>query len=148
MRSNAIAAAALSLGAFWAGTTAAHHAFSAEFGSEMGVIEGEVVEVLYENPHSHFMLKVINENGEEEIWDGHGQNLRVMMRSGWQRSTVEVGDTLRIEGNLGLAGAKKIAIVNAQQEDGTILSPFPGFRGFVSAFAESQAEAARQQEEQ
>lgn len=117
----------------------AHHSFFAEFSSEFGVVEGEVVEVSYKNPHSHFLLKVTNDNGEEELWDGHGQNLRVMMRSGWKKDTVKVGDKLVIQGNLGLDGTKKIAIVQAHKEDGTLLEPFPGNKaGFVSAFSESQ----------
>jgi hypothetical protein len=121
------------------GQALAHHSFFAEFSSEFGVVEGEVVEVWYKNPHSHFFLKVVNEDGEEELWDGHGQNLRVMMRSGWKKDTVKVGDRLIIQGNLGLDGTKKIAIVQAHKEDGTLLEPFPGNKaGFVSAFSESQ----------
>jgi hypothetical protein len=122
-----------------AGRALAHHSFFAEFSSEFGVVEGEVVEVSYRNPHSHFLLKVINDNGEEELWDGHGQNVRVMMRSGWKKNSVKVGERLRIQGNLGLDGTKKIAIVQAYKEDGTLLEPFPGnTAGFVSAFSESQ----------
>lgn len=119
----------------------AHHSFFAEFSSEFGVIEGEVVEVYYKNPHSHFYIKVVKEDGSEEIWDGHAQNLRVMMRAGWKRNSVKVGDRLKIEGNLGLNNTKKIAIVKATKQDGTVLSPFPGSKsGFVSTFAESQVE--------
>ena len=121
------------------GAPLAHHSFFAEFSSEFGVVEGEVVQVWYKNPHSHFFLKVVTEEGEEELWDGHGQNLRVMLRSGWKKNTVKVGDRLRIEGNMGLDGTKKIAIVQAYQEDGTLLEPFPGNKaGLVSAFSESQ----------
>lgn len=126
---------------FHAGGAQAHHSFFAEFSSEWGEIEGEVVEVFYKNPHAHFYVKVINEAGEEEIWDAHAQNLRIMTRVGWKLNTVKVGERLKVQGNLGREGLKKIAVIEATLADGTSIRPFPGnTAGFVNTFDESQVD--------
>jgi hypothetical protein len=118
-----------------------HHSFSADFIPKVGAIEGEVVRIFFRNPHTHFYIKVINENGEEEEWDAHGQNLRVMMRVGWNRNTVKIGDKVKIEGNLGRDNSHNIAIMRLTMEDGKQLMPFPGnLSGFVSSFEDSQIE--------
>ncbi len=121
--------------------TPAHHSFFAEFSSEWGEIEGQVTEVFYKNPHAHFYIKVINEAGEEEIWDAHAQNLRIMTRVGWKVNTVQVGERLRVRGNLGRDGHRKIAVIEAILSDGTVIHPFPGnTAGFVNTFDESQVD--------
>jgi hypothetical protein len=116
-----------------------HHSFFAEFSSEFGSIEGEVVEVYYKNPHAHFYVKVITDDGQEEIWDGHGQNVRRMLRFDWKKNSVKVGDKVKIDGNLGLNSTKKIAITTLTKDDGTLLSLTSGSTGgFVSTFSEAQ----------
>jgi len=120
---------------------AAHHSFFAEFTSQWGEIEGEVTEVFYKNPHAHFYIRVINESGEEEIWDAHAQNLRIMTRVGWKVNTVRAGDRLKVRGNLGRDGHRKIAVIEAILADGTVIRPFPGnTAGFVNTFDESQVD--------
>ena len=58
------------IGLLHASGAQAHHSFAAEFSyDEFGTIEGEVIEVLFVNPHARFFVAVINEAGEEEIWD-------------------------------------------------------------------------------
>jgi len=121
--------------------TFAHHSFFAEFSSEMGEVEGVVDQVFYKNPHAHYYIKIINKDGNEEIWDAHGQNIRRMMRFGWMKNTLKLGDKVKIMGNLGLNGTKKIAIMRAEKADGTKLSMIEGGGsndGYVSAFSESQ----------
>jgi hypothetical protein len=127
----------------------AHHSFSAEFSPELGVIEGEVAKVFYRNPHTHFYLKVVTASGEEEEWDAHGQNLRVMMRAGWGIDKVKIGDRVKVEGNLGKDGTKKIAIMKLTKDDGEELMPFPGNRsGFVGALEDSQIKENESKAEQ
>ena len=107
-------------------STFAHHSFFAEFSSEMGEVEGVVDQVFYKNPHAHYYIKIINEDGNEEIWDAHGQNIRRMIRFGWKKNTFKVGDKVKVMGNLGLNDTKKIAIMHAEKSDGTKLSMIEG----------------------
>ena len=48
--------------------TLAHHSFAAEFDYDAtGTIEGEVVEVLFVNPHVRYFVAVIDAEGTETI---------------------------------------------------------------------------------
>ena len=80
----------------------AHHAIAANYDiSNIGTIEGVVVEVFWANPHVHYYIEVMNDSGETELWDIETSNLISMMRSNWTRETIEVGDYIRISGSLG-----------------------------------------------
>jgi len=132
----------------WSHHAHAHHSFSAEFSPDLGMVEGEVVSVFFRNPHTHFYLEVINDSGEVEEWDAHGQNLRVMMRAGWNINKVKVGDMVKVEGNLGKDDTRKIAIMKLTKEDGEELMPFPGNRsGFVGALEDKQIKDKESEED-
>ncbi len=48
----------------------AHHSFAAEFSyDESGTITGEVVEVLFVNPHARYFIAIKDESGNEILWD-------------------------------------------------------------------------------
>lgn len=89
----------------------AHHALSANYDTDkIGTIEGVVVEVFWSNPHVHYYLEVENEDGVTELWDVETSNLATVMRSGWTKQTVEVGDRIRISGQLGRNGIHRLAL--------------------------------------
>jgi hypothetical protein len=89
----------------------AHHALAANYDVDnIGSIEGVVVEVFWANPHVHYYMEVENESGETELWDIESSNLAFMMRSGWTRETVEVGDRIRISGRLGRNGIHRMEL--------------------------------------
>ena len=90
----------------------AHHSFSAEFSYDLfGSREGKVVEVHFVNPHAHIFFAVKNEDGEEEIWDAQSSTPQNLIRRGWSPETIEVGDKIVIEGNLGLENSNKLWII-------------------------------------
>ncbi|MDD9959759.1 MAG: DUF6152 family protein [Gammaproteobacteria bacterium] len=110
-----------------AGSATAHHSFAAEFSYEdFGSREGEVVEVHFVNPHARIFLAVTNANGEEEIWDAQTFPPRNLIANGWHRDTINVGDRITIEGNLGLEGSFKLWIISMTLEDGTEILPNGG----------------------
>lgn len=87
-----------------------HHAYNANYVEEHGTIEGVVVEVFWGNPHVHYYLEVAGADGTTKIWDVESSNLGVMARGGWTRETLEVGDHVRVSGNLGREGRPKLAL--------------------------------------
>ena len=100
----------------------AHHSFAAEFSYEhFGSREGKVVEVHFVNPHAHIFFAVKNEDGEEEVWDAQSSTPQNLIRRGWNPETVEVGDRIVIEGNLGLENSKKLWIITITMEDGEVI---------------------------
>ncbi len=107
----------------------AHHAFAADYeaGNE-GVIEGEITEVIYKNPHARYYLEVSNEDGTREIWDLQTMNLMMLGRVGWTKDTLQVGDKVKVEGILGRNNTKRMSINIVSTEDGRVISPLTGVR--------------------
>ena len=52
-------------------TTLGHHS-RAEFAEEMQEVEGELVNVAWRNPHPVLTIKVVNDSGEDELWNVEG----------------------------------------------------------------------------
>ena len=86
-----------------------HHAISATYDEDSrGTIEGVVVEVFWANPHVHYYMEVVNDQGATELWDVETGNLIGLARTGWTQDTIEVGDHIRISGQLGRNGTKRL----------------------------------------
>ena len=86
-----------------------HHAISATYDeTSRGTIEGVVVEVFWANPHVHYYLEVTNDTGASELWDIETGNLIGLSRTGWTKETIEVGDRIRVSGQLGRNGTKRL----------------------------------------
>ncbi len=89
----------------------AHHAISANYETDkVGTIDGVVVEVFWANPHVHYYLEVSKDDGTTELWDVESLNLSTLIRSGWTKETVEVGDHIRISGHLGRGGIRRLEL--------------------------------------
>jgi len=117
-----VSAVTLLAGLLAARAIPAHHSFAAEFDYELtGTIEGEVVEVLYVNPHARYFLEITDASGERVLWDAQSRSPSALQRVGWTRDTIKAGDRVAIEGNLGLNGARKIWIGKVTLSSGEIL---------------------------
>ena len=80
----------------------AHHSFAATYIEDQAVtIEGELVQVLFRNPHSFVRLTVMEEDGSMARyaveWGGAAQ----LGGQGVTRETLKLGDHLVISGNPG-----------------------------------------------
>lgn len=125
MSSRLVAASIL---AWLASTTAsAHHSFAAEFDYDLtGTIAGEVIEVLYVNPHARYFVAVTDPDGNEVIWDTQTRSTSALTRVGWTRDTIKVGDHVTLEGNLGRENTRKLWIREARMESGRVIRPVDG----------------------
>lgn len=102
----------------------AHHSFAAEFDYDAtGTIEGEVVEVLFVNPHARYFVAVKDADGNEVVWDAQTRSLSALTRVGWDRDTIRVGDSVRLQGNLGRDHTRKLWIREVVKADGTVVRP-------------------------
>jgi hypothetical protein len=105
----------------------AHHSFAAEFDYDLtGTIEGEVVEVLYVNPHARYFIAVVDDAGAETIWDAQTRSTSALTRVGWVSDLIKVGDRVVLEGNLGRDNARKIWIREARLPTGKVVRPADG----------------------
>ena len=88
-----------------------HHAFSANYDADaVGTLEGVVVEVFWANPHVRYFLEVVKGDGTKELWDIESSNLSGMASAGWTKETIEVGDHIRVSGDLGRNGKRRLAL--------------------------------------
>jgi hypothetical protein len=102
----------------------AHHSFAAEFHyDQSGTITGEVVEVLFVNPHARYFIALEDESGKEILWDAQTRSPNALFAIGWNKDTIRVGDRITIEGNLGRNDARKIWIREVRKENGETVRP-------------------------
>jgi len=102
----------------------AHHSFAAEFSyEESGTIEGEVIEVLFVNPHARYFVAVKDENAKDVLWDAQTRSPNALLAVGWNKDTIRPGDRITIEGNLGLGKTRKIWIREVRRASGDIIRP-------------------------
>ncbi len=87
----------LSLGA--AMTAQAHHSFSAEFDVTQPIqIRGEVIRLVFTNPHSYIYIKVTRDDGEVQEWAIEGGAPNALIRRGWDRNSLPAGTEISVLG--------------------------------------------------
>jgi hypothetical protein len=101
----------------------AHHSYAAEFDRDSPqTIEGEVVEVWFRSPHVRYYIKVTDEDGNEVVWDTRGLTPVKLVRQGWMKDTIKVGDKVKIYGHVGHTNKTIMSILDVTLEDGTVLT--------------------------
>jgi len=76
----------------------AHHAFSAEFDADKPVtLTGAVTKVEWTNPHAWFYIDVKDETGKVTNWGLEMGSPNGLMRTGWTRKSMKIGDVVTVE---------------------------------------------------
>jgi hypothetical protein len=85
----------------------AHHSFSAEFdASKPFKMTGTVTKVEWMNPHTFFYIDVKDEKtGKVTNWAMEMGSPNGLMRAGWTRNTMKIGDVVSVEGSLAKDGS-------------------------------------------
>jgi hypothetical protein len=87
-------------------TVSAHHAFSAEFDAEKAVtLTGTLAVIEWTNPHAHIQINVTDQGGAVTGWNFELGSPNALIRRGWSRTTVHVGDTITVSGYLAKDGS-------------------------------------------
>jgi hypothetical protein len=85
---------------------AAHHSYSAEFDADKPVkVTGVVTKVDWKNPHALFYIDVTDASGKVANWGWELASPTQLMRAGWTRNSMKVGDTVTVEGTLARDGS-------------------------------------------
>ena len=101
----------------------AHHSYAAEFDSDSPTtIEGVVKEVWFKNPHVRYYVSVVDQDGNETLWDTRGLSPVKLVRQGWTKKTIQVGDRIRLHGHVGHTNKTIMSILEITLEDGSVLS--------------------------
>ena len=76
----------------------AHHSAAAEYDIKSTVtLTGVITEVEWLNPHARFYVDVKGADGKIVKWEFETGSPNQLMRNGWTRNTLKVGDTVTIE---------------------------------------------------
>ena len=85
----------------------AHHSFAAQYDANKPVtLKGIVSKVEWTNPHARFYVDVRDENGTVTNWNLELASPNVLVRNGWSRKSLMVGDEIVVEGSLAKDGSK------------------------------------------
>jgi len=81
------------------GSAIAHHSFAAEFDANKTInLKGVVTKIEWMNPHTYFYLDVTGPDGKVVNWGMEMGSPNGLMRAGWTRNTLKVGDEVTVEG--------------------------------------------------
>jgi hypothetical protein len=100
----------------------AHHSFSAEFdANKTAELEGTITEVWWSNPHVRYRLRATVAGGGTEEWELQASSITALRAVGWGADTLKIGDALKVGGQVGRNGAKKLYLREVARPDGTRL---------------------------
>src|SRR5690242_14882939 len=89
-----------------------HHSFAAQYDrSKPNTITGPVTKIEWINPHARFFMDVKDESGKVVNWEVELGPPASLMRRGWTRNSLKVGEPVTVNGFLAKDGSN---LTNAQ----------------------------------
>jgi hypothetical protein len=87
----------------------AHHAFASEFDNTQPLLlQGEFIGMDWVNPHSWVHFEVTLPDGTKDTWSGETGPINQLMRGGWSRDTLKVGDVIQVNGAAAKNGSHRM----------------------------------------
>jgi Family of unknown function (DUF6152) len=77
----------------------AHHSFAAEYDTNKPIkVTGTVTKMEWMNPHARFYVDVKDDTGKVTNWNFELAAIPVLLKQGWTKNSLKVGDTVTVEG--------------------------------------------------
>jgi Family of unknown function (DUF6152) len=98
---------------------AAHHSFAAEYDSSKPIfLQGTVTKIEWMNPHARFYMDVKDEKGNVANWEFEMGSPNGLMRQGWSRNAMKIGDVVNVEAYAAKDGTKLGNVRRVKLTDG------------------------------
>ncbi len=85
------------------------------------MLHGTVTRVDWMNPHVHFYIDVKEDSGKVENWDFEAGSPNTLMKSGWTRTTLKIGEQIIVKGCRAKDGLTHGNATSILSTDGKIL---------------------------
>ena len=104
----------------------AHHSFAAAFDMQQPItVQGTIVQVRLENPHSWFFLDVKDASGKVERWAFEAGTPSGMIRNGYKKDVIKQGAQVTIRGFRARDASQKMGMLRELvMADGTVYGMF------------------------
>jgi hypothetical protein len=90
----------------------AHHSFAAQYDrSKPNTLTGPVTKIEWINPHARFFMDVKDDSGKVVNWEVELGPPAMLMRRGWSRTSLKVGEAVTVNGFVAKDGT---SLTNAQ----------------------------------
>lgn len=96
----------------------AHHSTAEYDASTIVEARGEVVSVLWRNPHVRFQASTKAVDGSDQLWEIESADLTRLDRAGLPRDLLQVGDVISFAGNPSTRTARRMYVTNLLVRDG------------------------------
>jgi hypothetical protein len=107
------------------GAAFAHHGASA-YSTQVITMKGVVTSYEFMNPHTEVRVDVTDASGHRVSWLCEAGSLNFLVRRGWSKNSLKVGDVITIMGNPLKTGAPNLRLTKVILPDGTALNPLTG----------------------
>jgi hypothetical protein len=98
---------------------AAHHSFTAQYDSTKPLtVTGTVTKIEWTNPHARFYVDVKDASGAVTNWELELGSPNTLIRYGWKRDSMKVGEQVTVEGYLARDGSKTANAKTVKFTDG------------------------------
>jgi len=96
----------------------AHHSTAEYDADSLAESRGEVVSVLWRNPHVRFEISTESLDGNSQLWELEGTDVTRLDRGGVPHDLVAVGDVITFAGNPSTRRARRMYVTNMLLADG------------------------------
>jgi hypothetical protein len=97
----------------------AHHSFAAQYDRNKPItLTGPVTKVDWINPHARLFMDAKDAGGKVVSWEIELGAPAILMRNGWKRTVVKVGETVTVTGSLAKDGSNLANATSVTLADG------------------------------
>src|SRR5690348_16608607 len=105
MRIIRCALAAVAIVTLLGAPAVAHHSFATQYDVSKPIeMKGSVTKVEWTNPHARIYIDVKEDSGQVSNWNFEMASPNVLVRNGWKRDSLKIGDQITVAGYLARRG--------------------------------------------